>query len=518
VGLLLLTERKFDVWAPNAPSRGPLTDTVELFEKTTLTATSELLRIDAGQPVTAPHGGKAPTDPLIVAGLSPRYPSPSIFSPGKQVTNQSLPLQFDSSSPSDVLPRDVLHFIPTGFSSRGKYSVVIIPGDIDLSDTQIPSNRIFDGREGTIRHLGLFSSESDGALAVTAGSFANSFIDASITARSPLTGNRFVTLSGGVVLDKGTTVTIGETQATKQAFQQFGNEFTGSVLSVLAKDGNPAFLEIQNRALGVLYGSSITETSGRVALLSILDSRVIGPGSTSAEGRQPGDVPPLLELYALDNNLQPTGTAPRVDVTSAVVVRSSNISGLDGALLEASSPILAMAYGNMTAKSHFADFSGTNGKQVFQALVPNDALVRLNHSNLTVNGNLFQFNNASASVTGRLFSLDNGSSLTINGVVLSLLGRSTFNLTADSFGSFGKTGTNTLTVNNNLCAGGGCRTINGIKVAGGGTVNLPSDFSPFSSADGSARNADGTERLKLGQNSAFLSVAPNSTLNVKVKR
>lgn len=510
LGLLLLTEGRFDVIDPPAPR------TREILEKTTLTASTELLRIDAGPSSTAPHGGQAPTDPLIVAGLSPRYPYPTVSSPRPDVKNQSLPLQFIGTSPTEPGAQEVLHFNAASISTPGNNSVVIIPGDIELPSAF--QERVFDGGPGTIRHLGLFSSEPDGAVSRTEGAIARSFIDASITARSPLSGDRFVTLSGGVVLDKGTTVSIGETQATKQAFQQFGGEFIGSVLSVLAKDGNPAFVNIQDRALGVLYGSSLTETGGRVALLSILDSRLVGPSVTNAEGRQPGDVPPLLELYALDGTLQPTGTAASVNVTSAVVVRSSNISGLDGALLEASSPILAMAYGNMTTKSHFADFSGTNGKQVFQALVPNDALVRLNHSNLTVNGNLFQFNNASASVTGRLFSLDNGSSLTINGVLLSLLGRSTFNLTADSFGSFGKTGTNTLTVNNNLCAAGGCTTVNGIKVAGGGTVNFPSNFSPLSSTDGSAKNSDGSDRLKIGPNSAFLSVAPNSTLNVTVKR
>jgi hypothetical protein len=226
-------------------------------------------------------------------------------------------------------------------------------------------------------------------------------------------------------------------------------------------------------------------------------------------------VPPLIEI--IGGNTSPS----QVQATSAVVIRSTGaLNGIlpaDRGLVEASSPLIAMVHGTVATSSHFADLSGTapvNSKGLLVAnLIPGDALVRLDASQLTVGGNLFNLTNgASASVTGHLFSLANNSTLTVNGALVSLTGNSTFNLTSTAFGVFGP-GTNTLNINNNLCSGG-CTAISGfpaLQVSGGGTVTLPSGFVPFATAPGA------TPIVHIQPGAAVFNVTPGSTLNVTVR-
>src|SRR5262249_4426747 len=151
----------------------------------------------------------------------------------------------------------------------------------------------------------------------------------------------------------------------------------------------------------------IDTNGGNKALLSVLDARLIGPASV-----------PLIDIDAAfaDDGVTP-GKAPNVTVTSAVVTRST--MPLDGALLTASTPLLALTNANLTTTSHFADLAGNQS----QALVLNNALVALNAaSKLTIqDGNLLNLNRATATVNGYLFSLNGGSTLQLkNGMLFSL--------------------------------------------------------------------------------------------------
>jgi hypothetical protein len=76
-------------------------------------------------------------------------------------------------------------------------------------------------------------------------------------------------------------------------------------------------------------------------------------------------------------------------------------------------------------------------------------------------------------VSGDLFRVANGSTLTLtNGALLSLSGASALNVTGALVNFIG-TG-NTVSISNNLCAGGGCTMIGALPVlvTGGGSISL----------------------------------------------
>ena len=584
-GLLLFTEANFNIVREVITEENTDGNTVRVsivrreIEKTNITAKSELLRIEGGDPSTSAHRGRPPQETLIVRGLSKQYPAASSRPPQSEsiqeiADNIAIPLQYLSGFPgtvdgplsfpegnlsvrleSDQSKRVDVHAPQNAVIGRQGLSVLetvkVGTTVMKIGDTVValPSERIFDTSSVQPLGLGLFSSQDDGAIASdpTGRDFSpsdkpdvKSFVDATITARSPLTGDRFVTLSGGVVLDKGSTIHIGKTDTTERAFQQkFGSEFNGSVLAVLADNGNPAFLKIADRALGVVDGSTIlgSGNSANIALLSVLDSRLIGPTST-LEGRKGGEIPPLLELSAVDLEGKASGPRSAVFVKSAVVVRSSGVSfgALDRPLLEASSPILTLANSQMNATGHLIDLAGSHGKDLLRAdlqttntLIPRDALVRLDRgSTLTVNGNLLNLaNGASATVNGYLFSIANGSTLSVTGTLLSLAGNSVFRLHSDAFGVFGPLGeggkTNTLDLHNTLCAGGKCGVLTDhmgapftwqerpIRVSGGtNEVKVPEGFIPFRSPNGTAPN------LVIGEQAALLHIESGSELHITV--
>ncbi len=228
----------------------------------------------------------------------------------------------------------------------------------------------------------------------------------------------------------------------------------------------PAFVTLSDRVLAVLDGSTIGPDSSatRIGLLSVLDSQLTGPRTIPANrvGRKRGNpgVPPLLEIINSNPPLSNPSCRRASRRPRPVVIRATGalngILPVDRALLEASAPLLVLVNSTMTTTGHFADLSGAapgNSRGLLSAsLVPGDALIRLDASRLTVNGNLFNLaNGASASVTGHLFSLTNGSALTVNGVLVNLAGNSVLNLTSTAFGVFGP-GANVLTINNNFCS------------------------------------------------------------------
>lgn len=509
-GLLLFTERPL-----------PLPEEIE--DKTirsNFSVKKELLLIDGGNQSRAPHGGNAPRNTLIARATNG--------------TNLKLEFRIEDGPSGDEAARAITKVILTG-DPKEVLKTKNYNSDLNPPFTDEECNSFNCYGTGTLSD---FSSEPNG---VTHISEEDAFIDGVISARSATTGNRLVTLAGGAVLDKQTTVSLGKTVATdayfssKPGLSNLGaTSFNGSLLTVLAsKDGgfNPAFVKVQNRLLGVLGGSSIRQTTGtKTALLSVLDSRVIGPDqndpATGANGRKPGEIAPLLEF---DGSGQVTRNTTKATVTSAVVVRSTDVTfdgPLDGALLSASSPILAMITASMSTKGHFADLAGNIGRPALLAsLVPGDALVRLDNSALTIQGNLLHLTNATAAVTGYLFSLNNGSSIQLTGGSLfSLNGNSSLTLNGNAFGVFGS-GTNTLMIDNNLCgAGAACGALvnsagqaitlqdgTALQVAGvTQNVVLPNGFSVFAQATPNAP----TPQPQIGANDALFQIDTTSTLTI----
>jgi hypothetical protein len=517
----------------------------------------ELLLVDGGALSEAAHAGKAPISTLVARaivqgnpnyGESPKGDNTSLplhwFLNGTDSTGESKNVEDDPENVKVVVVRaktenadrpivDTKAVVNIKLDDKGRYSGDFTSDGLDTSTCQDADSCDAYGTKESI--LGDFSSRVDGKPHIV----SDSYVDGVISARSAPTGNRLVTLAGGAVLDKQTTVTLGKTAATDAYFTSKtglnsldATKFTGSLLAVLAsKDGgfNPAFVKVQDRLLGVLGGSSITEKAGaKTALLSILDSRVTGPDandpSTGSNGRKPREIAPVMEF---DGSGQANRTTTTATVTSAVVVRATDVP-LDGALLSASSPLLAMMQATLTTKSHFADLAGNNGKPALLAsLVPGDALVRLDNAALRVNGNLLNLNNATAAVTGYLFSLTNSSALNIQeGSLFSLNGNSSLTLNGNAFGVFGS-GTNTLTINNDLCgAGAACGALvnsagqaitlqdgTALQVAGvTQNVVLPDGFSVFALQSPNAP----LPQPKIGADDALFQIDATSTLTINV--
>lgn len=305
----------------------------------------------------------------------------------------------------------------------------------------------------------------------------------------------------------------------------------GSLVSVVGEPGpagTSARVVFDDRALAILHGSVEPDTSGsRAALVTVLDGQLTGPSTVPAT--RTGDdvgVPPLIEV--IDSNPPSATDTPGIQAVSAVVVRSTrSATSLDPALLEATAPLLALTRSSMSASGHLVDLAGTasNGKPLLTAtLVPGDALVRLDASSLAVKGNLLNLaSGATATVTGNLFSLNNGSTLTIDGALVKVGAGSSFTLNNGSFGSFGASGTNTLTVRNNLCDGA-CRTINNIPVFAPGVqdlqqaVKITGTFAPFSAPPGTPVTASGVPanaQVNIGPGAALLHVEPGGSVTIK---
>jgi hypothetical protein len=247
------------------------------------------------------------------------------------------------------------------------------------------------------------------------------------------------------------------------------------LLSVIRSPNNtPTMLTLQDRMLGVYDGSQINTEPGNKALLSVLDARLISPTAV-----------PVIDIDAAfaDDGVT-SGAKPVVNVISAVVTRST--VKLDGALLDASGPLLVLTKADMTTTSHFADLAGNQN----QALVLNNALVALPQCSKLViqNGNLLNLNAATATINGYLFSLNNGSMLQLNnGMLFSLANGSSLTFNSNAFGVFGGGTNQPLSLNGTT-----------LKVAGvTNNVVLPNSFNVFAAASGATSN---------------VTVAPNAAL------
>lgn len=143
-------------------------------------------------------------------------------------------------------------------------------------------------------------------------------------------------------------------------------------------------------------------------------------------------------------------------------VSTNQVVRLDQALLEASAPLLHLRNGSQLTSATDAIVLGGQSRLTSTAA----SLVALNASRMLVStGSLVNVSGGSVlSLSGNLVSLSNGSSLSLlNGSLLSVSGGSLASI-GGSLVSFGGSGSNLLSVSNNLC-GGSCAMISGIPVA-----------------------------------------------------
>jgi len=480
-------------------------------------AENELLLADSGFLADAAHLGKAPHNFLAVKELAPEGDD--------SVSNQRLPLEFAS------------------FNQPSTSQVQL---GVESSNRQEQAEQLAQfARSTSINPDNIFASVPEGGASVPCqtlldcfeiilavgkgGTFSNpdpdSGVDGTIQVRSASTidptpgDNRLVTLTKGVVL-VNTRVSLTPQQKTQESFSglnpMLGPPIQSSAVSILGEPGNPALLNIEDRTLAILDGSRIEPANSGVstALLAVLDGTLrgaiteplIGKGATGNEVMRQ-DVPPVIEM--IDGDAQ---------VTNGIVVASTAMAGqtseLDQTLLEASSPLIAMIRSTMTTEGDFGRIAGRNAK--FEAnLMAGDALVRLDASSMMVSGNLFNVSGGgSLLVNGTLVFLNQGSTLNVNGVLVNVIGNgSTFSLTNGALVEFGA-GANTLTISNNLCAGGGCFSPfsgNPNWQVSGNSANFsaPAGFNPFLGL-GSTQNT-----VSVGPDSAILSVEGGGAINIQ---
>jgi hypothetical protein len=498
------------------------------FLKGDFTADKELFLADSGLLDEAPHKGIAPQNSFVVSDLSPdgagspsnqklpiRFgayaitlpdfnPPPNKVQLGVEGTSreaQSQQLAQFARSPM-VNPNDPLGSVPPGsgdFSAESNFQVFLGAGEEGLEnrDTEYPGGPLA-GIDGTIQ------------------------VRSASTVDPRTFGNRVVTLKKGVVLG-ATQVSLALQEKTNDSFSgletTLGQAIQGAAVSILGVPGDPAIVQVEDRVLAILGGSRIqpADPSVTTALLAVLDGRLRGPIEPPVIGQDDAgedifreDVSPIIEM-----------TGGSADVTTGVMVGSTANTGqtgdLDQALLEASSPLLAMMQSSMTTSSDFGRVAGQNAKLV-ATLIPGDALVRLNASSLMINGNLFNVTGGGQLiVNGSLVSVQGGSSLTLNGGVFANVGAgSMFSLTNGALVDFG-TGNNVVNVSNDLCAGGGCFSPfanPAYQVAGS-----PADFSVapgFEPVLDVGTFQDGSvNELNLGPNSAILAVEPGGSIQLQ---
>jgi hypothetical protein len=485
-------------------------------------ADKELLLVDSGIKVNAPHVGKSPQNTLVISALAP--------SGSGSVSNQHIPLQFSSfdqtpSSGVQIGTESADRFEQAAQLAQFARSSSIDPNNILASVPEAgaaePCQTLLDcfeiilaqGSQGTFQN-----PDPDGGIDGTIQARSSSTFDPGLGIPG---ATREVTLKAGVVL-VNSQVFIGAQDKTSAMFSNtgalFGTTIQGAAVSAVGTLGDPALLKLEDRALAVLDGSSLKPVTSSVpiALMAVLDSQLIGPTTPSIIGKDVNgndvirpDVSPFIEV--IDGQVQ-ADTGVLIGSTAT----SQNAGPLDQALLDASSPLVAMIRGSLTTTSDFGRVAGQNAKLVAN-LVAGDALIRLDASSMVVNGNLFNVTGGGQlNVTGSLVGLTGNSTFSLNGTFVNVGPGSVFTLTNGALVDFG-TGMNTVNIANSLCAGGGCFTPfpgQPWQVAGNPlNFSAPSGYNPF--VDLGTFQDGSVNTVNVAPGSAILSVQPGGSINIQ---
>ena len=495
---------------------------VPVYTNSEFLAAKELFLVDNNANAnTSPHKGKVPQSPLIISTLTPTpafnnvTPTnefiPPVFPSFAQGPTTDVQLGVEGGTRQEVLQQLAQWLRSTSIDPDNPMQGITAPnGAGENCATVLDCAELIWalGQNGTFQFPG-FDAGVDGA----------------IQARS---AGSLITLKHGVSLvnthvDITGLSTIGQPTKTSQFFSNLnpslGNQLDGSLVSILGNPGSPAKVMVEDRLLGILDNSQVQPQNDQLStsLIAILDSELKGPVTPPVIGKDGNgqdivraDIPSLVEV--IDST---------VEVENAVVVASTASPGqngvLDQALLEASSPLMAMIRGTFASSSDFGRVAGQNAKLVAN-LVSGDSLIRVDASSFTVNGNLFSVTGGGQFMVsgGSLLSVQGNSTVNLNnGVFVSVGPGSLFSLTGGGLVNFG-TGQNVVNVSNNLCGGGGCFapfSNPAWQVAGN-----PADFSagagsnPFvdlgNFADGSVNT------LNITPGSAILQVQPGGTITI----
>ena len=485
-------------------------------------AAKELFLIDNNSnPNTAPHKGKVPQTPLVISTLTPTpafnnmTPTnefiPPIFPSFSQGATTDVQLGVDGGTREQVLQQLAQWLRSPSIDPANPLQGITINGaGVSCSTVLDCAELIWAlGQNGTFQFPG-FDAGVNGAIQAR-------------SAGSPITLTHGATLVNTNVAISSLD-TLGQPTQTSQYFSNLdpslGNRLDGSLLAILGNPGLPALVTVEDRLLGILDNSHVTPQNANqsTALLAILDSELTGPTTPPVIGKDANgqdivrtDVPSLIEVF--DST---------VEVENGVVVGSTASSSqnglLDQALLEASSPLLAMIRGTLETSSDFGRVAGQNAK-IIANLLPGDSLIRVDASSFTVNGNLFSVTGGGQLFVngGSLLSVQGTSTVNINnGVFVSVGAGSLFSLTGGGLVNFGS-GQNVVNISNNLCAAGGC-----FAPFSNPALLVAGDPSGFSATAGSTPIIDvGTfsdgsvNTLNIAPGSAVLQVQPGGTIQIQ---
>jgi hypothetical protein len=194
-----------------------------------------------------------------------------------------------------------------------------------------------------------------------------------------------------------------------------------------------------------------------------------------------------------------SGASALVDLVGSSASTAGGLLSVSGGavmdLVKASAPLLSLTRSAALATgSSLADISGG-------ATVRLGQLASLTASSLTIQGHALNLSGrATMTVAGDLFRIAGGSTLTItNGALLNVSSGAILNV-GGALVNFIGTG-NTLNITNNLCAGGGCTMMGGLRVLfTGGSLSLTNPILKEGGTTGNKLNI-------IGPNTAVISVS-----------
>ncbi|GJL52475.1 MAG: hypothetical protein NPIRA01_37020 [Nitrospirales bacterium] len=382
-----------------------------------------------------------------------------------------------------------------GFLALTNSSQVTIANGFGFVIRNIASDETFVTVDNSVLEMGL---PTKGVLARLSESFivnSGGVLDVTnagnVSVASIIRGSG-TTASAGILNDTAVIVN-NQSQVTADDLVHLDNLVSGTDLILTVNDGG--LLDLQNGSTGsfetlvTLAGSSIVADETLVTVNQ----------STLAMGSE------MLSIVQ-------KGVSSNVTINNGGVLSLSNGSRyVDAQLLDATSPLVVLVQSTLSTGSDFLD---VNGGSTLVANLPNDALVSLDASRLTVNGSLISVSgaNSAVSVTGAIFNLQNGSVLEIaGGALVETNAGGAFSLTGPlgQFSGGTAANPNILSVTNNVCATGSCTTpfagFPELRVSG--AVNVQPGFNPLEGFDPSGN------QLAISDDAAVL-VNTGGTINL----
>ena len=290
--------------------------------------------------------------------------------------------------------------------------------------------------------------------------------------------------------------------------------------SSLSVGDSLVFVTDEGKIISTATSPFVSLTNGLHSLGTTGSSTFYLAGSTLAADTDP-DASPLALITATDQPLVQSGVlfdATTASITSGNVSFPEPFVTIDRALVAATAPLFHLKQG--TSHTHHGDYVGLISNAKLSAILPGDALVKLDASSLTLhNGSIASVTGGSfLSIVGNLLHLTNSSSLAINSgalvTVIDGVTGSLFRLTGGSLGVFGA-GSNTLSIANNAPLCGGCSLVTNIPNLGGVKVLLRNGalatnvvvaggFTPFAGGTPSVSGTSGAVLVLDGPSSKII--------------